>query len=475
MITYTSSKLDIVMCDHLGRFVSEILYENERLRNWFVDVMWDFERPYPTMIIDEKDYREAEGSARVESDFKAQDIADRERKEMLKELEKRYGKNIPRAEIEKMNKKIMEILRKEAGKLYSDLLKKYITEAAIKKMTEPKYEKRKWRVDSAGKLTDAYKIMAHYMFFTKDPIWLAMDEVYKDVIDKYNLDYSDNKWLDNSLKKAEEQNDRMFKQFYYGTVAAKFLEGHVQKALEFINTRLMKELEKYPDADELKKIAKNLKITIEIPDARDPKYAGLYLLWHPKQIYAAIKTIRKRLKTDKLFITMDWEHMAGHGVDPLVEVKKLEKIAPDFGKYVLSVHSNSPNPLHAHYPIEIGDIEIYTLLYFLRKTGLGKQDFDVYIYFERGGGEDPFRQSIDALKLMVKYLEKDIPPDELPEAFFGISMTAMDFERQRQIILDHRFDVIKDLLEIPEEEWTFLSSVATKKGKAKEFKKEEMR
>ena len=35
--------------------------------------------------------------------------------------------------------------------------------------------------------------------------------------------------------------------------------------------------------------------------------------------------------------------------------------------------------------------------------------------------------------------------------------------------------VLKDLLEMPEEEWGFLSSAATKKGKTKEWKKEELR
>ena len=75
--------------------------------------------------------------------------------------------------------------------------------------------------------------------------------------------------------------------------------------------KLMDELKQYPDSDKLIETAKNLKITIEMPDARDPKYAGLYLLWHPKQVYAAIKTLRKSLKTDRIFMTIDWEHIAG--------------------------------------------------------------------------------------------------------------------------------------------------------------------
>ena len=44
----------------------------------------------------------------------------------------------------------------------------------------------------------------------------------------------------------------------------------------------------------LKKILKNLAITIENPDARDPAHAGRYMLWQPKQIYIGIKNSRKK-------------------------------------------------------------------------------------------------------------------------------------------------------------------------------------
>ncbi len=478
MITYTTSKLEIVMCDHIGRFVSEILYENAKLREWFIKHMWDFERQYPSFIVDEKELREAEGGARIESDLMAGKLQEKKWEEYTKDypvVMTPLGprKNIPEKERERIENKIREEVRKEAGDLYANLFKKYMGTAARKKMTRKKYDDRKWKVDTYGKLTDGYNIMAHYLFYTKDPIWVEMCRVYSDVLDKYKLDYSDDEWLDKSWKRAEETNDRQFKEFYYAAVAAKFLEGHIQEALKWLNDKFIKnELAGRPD---LIKIAKNLKFTIEMPDARDPKYAGLYLLWHPKQIYAAIKTIRKTLETDRVFITMDWEHVAGHGVDPLIMVKDLKKIAPDYGKYILSVHSNTPNPLHAHYPIEYGDMVLYKLMYFLRTTGMGKQGHDVYLLFERGGGDDPFKQAVDALKLQAKFLEKDTPPDKLPPEFFGVRMTAGDYWRQEQIMRDHRFEPLKDLLETPEEEWGLLSSVATKKGKTKEFKKEEMK
>lgn len=99
----------------------------------------------------------------------------------------------------------------------------------------------------------------------------------------------------------------------------------------------------------------------------------------------------------------------------------------------------------------------------------------MYLIFERGGGDEPFRQSVDALKIMARFLEKETPLNELPMEFYGLEKTAFDVKRQEQIMMDHRFDILKDLFEIPEEEWGHISSAASKKGKRDIFKKEELR
>jgi sugar phosphate isomerase/epimerase len=513
MITYASHKLEIVMCDHLGRPLSEILYENEKLRKWFIVKMWEFERNYATLILSEDELREAEGKAyiergelyvrerieqRIKEDkklmAKLREIVKSEIMEQVK-IARARGQQIPESEIEKMiNERIRTMgyrqiemipalqedvrriekeVTEEASFERSKIMKERINEFVMRKMMKKDRKERKWRVETYGRYTDAYMTIAHYMFYTRDPIFLEMVKMYKDVVvDKYKLDYSNDFWLDEAWRKAEETNDREFKSFYYATVGAKFMEGHIATALKWMeNEFIPKELKNKP---ELVKYAKDLKITFEVPDARDPKYAGLYILWHPKQLYAAIKTIRKVLKTDRVYITVDFEHMATQGVDPVEEFEKLIKIAPDFGYYVLSVHSNAPNPLHSHYAIEIGDVTLYKLFYYLRKTGLGKKH-TVYLLFERGGGDDPFKQSVYALKLIVKYLEKDVEPDKLPPEFFGIEFTAGDIRRQLEIVRQYRFEPIKDLLETPEEEWGMLSQAAVKKGKTKEWAKEEMR
>jgi len=474
MITYTSSKLEIIMCDFDGRFVSEILHENKRLREWFSWKMWEYERQYVGQILRAEEIQEAEGRAMSEvrlletmgKDKKLRDIINKNPELKLPENE---------AKLEKIHEQAIKEVAYEVAKLQGELYRKNLTEWAEKKMGKDHPDDRRWKIDTYGKYVDAYDIVAHHMFYEKDPIWVAMCEIYKDMLAPYKINYNDDRWLDEAWRKAQDLNDRQFKEFWYAVVGAKFLEGHMKAALKFLNVDLLQELKQYPDSDKLIEIAKNLKITIEMPDARDPKYAGQYILWHPKQIYAAIKTIRNTLRTNRIFMTIDWEHIAGQGVDPIIEKDNLKRIAPDFGKYVLSVHSNAPNPLHAHYPIELGDMEIYRLNYFLRETGFGKGNFDVYLWFERGGGDDPFKQSVDALKLCAKFLEQNIHPDSLPEEYFGLKLTGLDFWRQEAIMRDHRFEPLKDLMEMPEEEWGMLSTAATRKGKTKEFKKAELR
>jgi sugar phosphate isomerase/epimerase len=486
MLTYVGTKLEITMCDHLGNFISEILYQNQELRDWFIGKVWELgEGRYPNQILDHEESAEAANKAHAEMRIYSQRESRKVEEAVSKKaavLKERLERGlITKAQYDEEFRNLNEEMGRmeqamlhATGVMESKNARRYMEERIKEKMADKDKVKREWNVKTYGRLSDAYKIMAHYMFYTKDPIWLEMAKMYKDtVVDKYKIDYKDKNWLDVAWDLAERNNDRVFKEFYYAAVGAKFMEGHVRKLLEWLEGDLInKELKNKP---ELMKYAKDMKITFEIPDARDPKYAGLYILFHPKQLYAAVKTIRKTLNTDRIFMTMDFEHMATQGLDPVEELEVVMKLCPDYGKYIISVHSNSPNPLHSHYPIELGDIKLYKCLLYLRKTGMGKEGRNVFLLFERGGGDDPFKQAVDALKLMARFLEKDMEPDDLPIEFYGLKMMAGDEKRQLQIIMDHRFEPLKDLLETPEEDWTFLSSNASRKGKQKEFKKGEMR
>jgi len=179
---------------------------------------------------------------------------------------------------------------------------------------------------------------------------------------------------------------------------------------------------------------------------------------------------------DKVFLLIDFEHIATQGVDPFEELKDLVKNYPDVGKYIKCVHSNNPSPLHSHYPIQLGDDRIYKLLWILKEAGMGK-DHLTYILFERGGGKDPFQHAVTALKIMIKFLEKDVHPKKLPSEFYGVSPRGLlSEERQWVTIFNNAMNPLKGLMKIPEEEYTFLSRAATEAGKRpEEWKKEEYR
>ena len=464
LLTFAGRKLTSAFVDHEGRFISEILKENEKLREWFVEEKWD---NYYHQILDEKEIMDISNRVSYFRRNKEDELSGKERDLHVKTAQLRAGE-IAEEEVRKA-----EIDVERARMQFPGEITNFQNNLIKSKVKEKLAAGKPWRVEELRPefgTIDGYIIMGHYLFFTKDPIWLAMVEQYPNVEKNYGMDYSDQKWLENAWKKAERNNDREFKEFFYGAVCAKYMEGHLKKVFEWMKKDLPKDLKggDEKETEELKKIAKDLIITIESPDARDPSHAGLFLLWHPKALYAAIKTIRKTLANDKIWMLIDFEHIATQGADVNTVLKEVTGKFANFGALTLAVHSNRPNPLHAHYPVELGDTELYELQYMLKMTGMG-DGYEAYIIFERGGGEDPFKHAVDALKLMVDCLEKKIPPDELPLEFFGIEgHTAGWFQRQLQIVQDHKEEPLKDLLEMPEEDWTALSQTVIKRGKRPE-------
>ncbi|MEM5799870.1 MAG: hypothetical protein QXZ43_04380, partial [Candidatus Aenigmatarchaeota archaeon] len=290
----------------------------------------------------------------------------------------------------------------------------------------------------------------------------------------------------------------------YGVVAAKYLQGHVIRAVEWmndervglrrtirdeINSIISDQKKREQEEKTLFENIKKLRICFETPDARNPELGGRFMLWKTKQIYLAVKHARLELEKNpkskshakNIFMIIDWEHVATQGVDPFHEAEDFInaiKILGDenAGDLILGVHANYPSPLQPHKPIEIADRPIiYALLYKLRKIGFGKNQI-AYLLFERGGGENPFKGSIIALRTIADELEKETPPDQLPIDFYGISEGTRDFARQIVIIKEHALDPLKGLLKVPEEDYTFLGTSAIKAGKQPDqWKKEELR
>jgi hypothetical protein len=481
LMTYAGRKLTMTFCDHKGRFINQILKESPNLREWFIEKR-SIEYRYVGDILTNREYEEAALKAHIE---RGEYWANAEKNRRVMELfKKKVGRGpTSQEEVEifvatnrEEVKRIEDDVSRQASLERATLSDQHVKDKIREKLTRgDHWSSDELRGGTAG-VIDGYHIMGHYMFFEKDPIWVEMAELYKDVLAPYKqkFNYEDKYWLDNAWDESQRNNDRKFKEFFYGTIGAKFLEGHVEMILKWMDEVLIpKELK---GKEKLIEIAKNLQITFETPDARDPTHAGLFVLWNQRQIYIAVKNIRKRFKTSRIWMLVDFEHMATQGVDPILDMEDIMKKVPDFGNYVLGLHANAPNPGHAHIPLELGDVRVYKLLWMLSKTGFkmdpaGKEK-TAYVVYERGGGDDPFKQSIDTLRLVLKYIEQGVHPDKLPPEFFGMKgAVAGSMVRQEQIIRDHAWEPLKDLLEMPEEEWGLLSSTAVRKGKAKEWEK----
>ncbi|MCX8178848.1 MAG: hypothetical protein N3D75_03395 [Candidatus Aenigmarchaeota archaeon] len=524
LFTYAGQRLEITMCDYLGRMFAELFKEDKergsgKLAKWFVSTTsvddtfenrykkkYDFVNKYIYNILGREEIERLNGNI---SKVASQEII----KSAIERLE---NSDLP-ADIKRdlrdfFENRTIPFQQKLDTIFQQNLLTQEemnsIQKRVSKEMTMQQVEDRlgqRWYDENmrGGSLDDIYVIIAHYLYFNQDPLWRDMERVYADVLNYHNIPRDDD-WLLKMLDRANTSSDvwsLRFKEFYYGVVAAKYLQGHVIEAVKWMKTELKKmiseeiksiEKDSKKAKEEEEKIFKNidnLKICFETPDARNPEIGGRYMLWKTKQIYIAVKNIRESLKkfdltkshADKIFMIIDWEHVATQGVDPFYEaddfVKAVELLGEqNAGDLILGVHSNYPSPLQPHKPIEIADRPIiYRLLYKIRKIGFGKNQIG-YLLFERGGGDNPFKGSIIALRAIATELEKDTDPDNLPLDFYALPEGTRDYARQYVIIKEHAFDPLKGLIKIPEEDYTFLGTAAIKSGKQPDqWKKEELR
>ena len=167
-------------------------------------------------------------------------------------------------------------------------------------------------------------------------------------------------------------------------------------------------------------------------------------------------------------LAIDFEHLLSCNLDPKKEIEALPQGA---GKFVRVCHLGWPTPhIPAHIPIPLGSdaqLWIYDVLCDLRKKGF----MDGILVFERAGL--PIEESILSIRKIAEYLDKDIPPSKLPEDFFGLKPLGAEIKMQQVRIREHALDPLKGMLSIQEEEYTFLSEAALKKGKAELWKKEQ--
>lgn len=365
----------------------------------------------------------------------------------------------------------------------------------------------------------AYLIVARYLFDernnVKEPLWNLFFPDYSgdDGWGKLEKDLlgGGNKFFD--VNKGEVKLPPQI----VSLVAARYVIGHFEeKNKEEFIAEEKRRLEKALSKDKLKEIEekflnktpfeklsilnalisekskeRRLTIVFENPELTRAGEEGLQRLIHAIDIYRMVKAAEKISNGIYLGMVFDAEHYLHNNLDPMVEIKSLQSGAKDAGKFILVFHVGAPKPYHpAHEPIDIGSEAqywIYKYSYELRKAGFGAKingkEYEGIFIFERGGargGQYPAQfigQSAAALRIIINFLEKDVEPEKLPLDFYGISPTEiLSEDRQLAIVKEHFFDPLKGLLQVPEEEYTFLGSKAIEKGKRpEEWKREELR
>lgn len=312
-----------------------------------------------------------------------------------------------------------------------------------KKLRDEAYQRAKERMFAVleseslhyGPERIAYYIIAKWMQETNDPLWKEIVRI---------------RIKDDDLSKPESISK------WVPAVTAKYIWGH-------FNPR---DTKTFPDPKSL--LAKyKMYFCFEAPMSQKGYEIYMRLARLP-HLYAMTRNI----SSPWVGYTMDMEHMMGCNLDPEKEIKELPH---EGGKLLKVVHITVPAPYNpSHMPVPLGSegqVYIYKRLFELRKKGFT----DGWLIFERGGDEGQVKQSVLSMRMIVRFLEKDILPEQLPEEFFGMPPGGPEISRQFVAVREHALDPLRGLLAVPEEEHGFLGSAAVGKGKGEEWRKEKYR
>ncbi len=337
------------------------------------------------------------------------------------EIVRILGANYPEDEREKKIKEVEERFKKQEKEL-EEMLKEYVKKEFLTFIESNDL--------SYGPEVFAYIVVAKWMNEKKDPIWRIV--VGKKLSDKELLKDID-KWVP--------------------AVAIKYIWGHFNPKSE--------------DFEDPKPLLEKYKMYLVWETGCIGRGMEDYLrVGRPIELY----TIAKNLGTSYAAWCLDLEHiLTSYKMDV---VKEIEKLPKDAGSYLKVVHFTYPSPHHAHFPVSLGSEaqELwYKILFTLRQKGFK----DGWIIYERGSM--PAEQTIEVMRRIKEFLEKDVPPEQLPPEFYGITVDEPEFVRQREIIIQHALDPLKGLISVPEVDHTFLSRFAVERGRLEQWRKEEMR
>jgi hypothetical protein len=328
------------------------------------------------------------------------------------------------------------ILNEKYRKLARTKDEKEITEEEIEKMRKESRNEALLELVSSNDLVYgpekiSYMIIAKWMQENKDYLWGSI--VGKKIEDE-KLDSKSRDWVP--------------------AVSAKYIWGHFNP----------KDTGRYKDPKPLlQKYGIYFVFETQMGSAG---VEGLFRLMRPRDMAFLCKAIG----SSWVAVCFDFEHVLSQNISPK---KEIESIPYGLASYIKVCHLGWPTPhVPAHMPIPIGSeahMYLYDVLFDLRKKGMK----DAWFIYERASAGR--ETTILAMRMLKKFLEKDVPLKQLPLEFFGMDPKGPDFKRQEVTIREHFMDPIKGMMVVPEEEYTFLSKAATEKGKAEVWKKEQFR
>lgn len=369
--------------------------------------------------------------------------------------------------------------------LAPDVLEKEAKEHAEEMLTRRREELKRYLYDvvksralNYGPERWAYYLVAKYMEEKNDPLWRKIIDATLDFFvereKKSDPSATRQTVLDKkNVKELYSMNDSGFREYHelwVPAVSAKYIWGHLFPE----ECDHAKEKGKFEDPKPIIKKF-NMPLTLESPMGGRGIEEWLRF-YNPIQMYYLAEEVNKKAGFDCLQLALDLEHMLSIRLDPETVIKLFPEGG---GKIVKVIHAGWPSTLApAHVPIPLGSEQqqyLYSMYYLLRKKGFGLDpNVNHYILFERG--PFPIRESVIALREIVKFLEKGIEPKKLPPEFFGIATGELaSEERQRVAIRAHAEEPLKGVIMVPEEEHGLLGKGATEKGKAEVWKKEELK
>ncbi|MFB6144779.1 MAG: hypothetical protein ABEJ98_05710 [Candidatus Nanohaloarchaea archaeon] len=291
-------------------------------------------------------------------------------------------------------------------------------------------------------------------------------------------------------------------------VAACYVWGHFTQNRDSFDTEVFKqttqevEEKKYTWVEWMNKFG--IKVNLEAMFGDPHK---LKRLWRPKDIAITCRAINMTARKQSqgwsedytgplVKFTIDMEHTASYGVDPLRELKKLieqeEEIADEvedastdkpLADIVKTYHLTKPGfeskgQRHRHGSFAKGDTTLYKWLYHLVENGFARNEDDPAIVMFEVGGE--YEEDIYTIKVALNMIEIGIKPEEVDASkvdpgeeysskeeallarFFG--MDRPNFDREWSKIEEHAFDPLKGLLEAQDFDYTQSSNAAVNKG-----------